>query len=341
MKRISAALLACGLISAVAAHVAITPLRAQEQNGGEDEARQRALYSKIDAYISCLNSVSPRIYQSRERYFSWAPRSGPTGRESIIYGLYTFNTPSDCRQSVEMANDVAPHLPQLESAAHAYVNAVTRLFPLVKEANAYYENDNYKDDQMARGRALHPALVAAFDEFFTTDQQLRNLIDPISDGRARQELTAIEKRGGRKLGFELAALLVDAKTLVNAIRAAPDTARITAALSQFETSLATVTSLDEAARNSGGDGVPSTVLQNAGNFLASAKIFLRRLRDKTPYRDTEQASLRRNFYLSGWMVKGSPPDLAQSYNGMIETHHDDTLSQSLKWIPLAPADGGR
>ncbi|MCL2714715.1 MAG: YiiG family protein [Alphaproteobacteria bacterium] len=341
MKQISAALLACSLLLAIASQAAVRPLLAQEQSGGEDEARQRALSSKIDAYIRCLNSYSSTIYESRERYFKWAARSGPTGKESHIYGPYAFGTSSACREPVELANEVAPHLSQLESAAHAYVSTVTRLVPLVKEASAYYENDNYKDDNMARGRALHPALVAAFDEFFSADQQLRNLLDPVSDGRARQELTAIETSGGRKLDFEVAALLVDGKTLVNAIRAAPDEARITAALSQYETSLGTVTSLDEAARNSGGDGVRSPLLMHAGNFLASAKIFLRRLRDKTPYRDTDQAALRNGFYSRGWMVKGSPADLALSYNGMIETYNSNTITQTLQWIPLAPADGGR
>jgi len=341
MKRIFAALLACGLLSAIASPALITTALAQEQKSREDDARQRALYSKIDAYVRCLNSVSERIYQSRERYFSWAARSGPTGKESNIYGLYTFNNPSGCRESVEIANEVAPHLPELEAAAHAYVTAVTKLFPIVKEANGYYENDNYKDDHMARGRAMHPLLLAAFDEFFAADQQLRSVIDPVSDGRARQELAEIENKSGRKLDFELAALLLDAKALVNAIRAVPDTARITAALSQYETSLATVTTLDEAARNGGGKGVNWTVLQDGRNFLASAKLFLRRLRDRVPYRDTEEASLRHGFYLSGWMVKGSPADLARSYNSMIDAANRDAVSPAPKWIPVAPADARR
>jgi len=343
MKRISAALLVCGLLCAAAQQHPVPSATAQQRNQEPGQAQdpadasQRALFSKIDASVICLNTLSERIYQSRDLYFSWAARSGPTGRESNIYGLYTFDNPADCREAVEMANDVAPHHPQLEDAASAYVNVVTKLYPLVKEAETYYANKNYQDDHMVRGRALHPPLLAAFDEFFAADQKLRDLIDPANDSRAHQRLAAIEKQAGRTLSYEVAALLFDARTLVNAIAAAPDTARLAAALSQYETSLTTVSTLDEAARNNGGRGIASTMLNDARDLLANAKIFMRRARDKTPYSAPDQMILR-DFHLSGWMVKGSLPNLARSYNRMIDATNSGTISPTLKWIPLAPAD---
>ena len=39
---------------------------------------------KINAYVGCINRLSARSYDSRARYFSWADKSGPTGRERII-----------------------------------------------------------------------------------------------------------------------------------------------------------------------------------------------------------------------------------------------------------------
>ncbi|MGB8444414.1 MAG: DUF3829 domain-containing protein, partial [Pseudolabrys sp.] len=44
----------------------------------------------------------------------------------------------------------------LEAAASAYAKAVAKLEPLLKEADDYYTQENYKDDKMAKGRALHP-----------------------------------------------------------------------------------------------------------------------------------------------------------------------------------------
>jgi len=236
-----------------------------------------------------------------------------------------------------MVNDVAPHHPQFEDAARAYVSVVTRLYPLVKEAHTYYRDGNYKDDNMDRGRALHPLLVAAFDDFFAADQKLRDLVEPVNDNRAQQNLAYLESRAGRNLSYERAALLVDAKTLVNALRGAPDMPRLTAALSQYETSLTTVSTLKEAARNNGGNALYSLALSDAGTLLSNAKVFMRRLRDKTPY-DTGDRFLLRHFNSGAWMVEGSLPNLALSYNSMLDTTNRETTSPSLKWIPLDPAD---
>jgi hypothetical protein len=42
---------------------------------------------KLNAYVGCLNRLSSRSYESRARYFSWAGKDGPTGRERIGNGV--------------------------------------------------------------------------------------------------------------------------------------------------------------------------------------------------------------------------------------------------------------
>ena len=54
---------------------------------------------------------------SRARYFSWVSKNGPTGRERIIYGLYTIYDTADCRKNVENANGLEPRDAALEAAA--------------------------------------------------------------------------------------------------------------------------------------------------------------------------------------------------------------------------------
>ena len=56
-------------------------------------------------------------FQSRARYFSWASKNGPTGKERIIYGTYTIYDTSDCRKNVEKANALEPRDAELEAAA--------------------------------------------------------------------------------------------------------------------------------------------------------------------------------------------------------------------------------
>ncbi len=177
--------------TALAAALASDGASAQGQNATPSEV------TKMNAYVGCINRLSARSYDSRKRYFSWVGKNGPTGKERIIYGTYTIYDTSDCRKNVEKANALEPRDAELESAATAYADAVSKLEPLLKEADDYYSQENYKDDKMAKGKALHPRLVAAWDSFASADKALRNGVDVVSDRRARSE----------KVGGEVLALI--------------------------------------------------------------------------------------------------------------------------------------
>ena len=69
----------------------------------EDDA---ALGAKLNAYIECSNRHSNMALKSRNRYLSWLRSSeqGPTGRESIVYGLYSLYDPADCYTAIATAS---------------------------------------------------------------------------------------------------------------------------------------------------------------------------------------------------------------------------------------------
>ena len=157
-------------------------------------AQTPSLTEKLNAYVGCINRLSERSYDSRKRYFSWAGKKGPTGKERIIYGTYTIYDTSDCRKNVEKANALEPRDAALEAAASAYAEAVGKLEPLLKEADDYYSQENYKDDRMAKGKALHPRLVAAWDAFANADKKLRSGVEAINDKRALEKLAEIEQK---------------------------------------------------------------------------------------------------------------------------------------------------
>ena len=75
MKPFYGAVLAAALLTAFAADMA--------------SAQKSPLTEKLNAYVGRINPLSERSYDSRSRYFSWAAKSGPTGKERIIYGTYT------------------------------------------------------------------------------------------------------------------------------------------------------------------------------------------------------------------------------------------------------------
>lgn len=189
-----------------------------------------SLTEKINAYIGCINRLSERSYDSRRRYFSWAAKSGPTGKERIIYGTYTIYDTSDCSKNVEQANALEPRDAQLEAAASAYADAVSKLEPLLKEADDYYKQEDYKDDKMAKGRALHPRLVAAWDAFASADKALRTGVESINDKRAAERLAVIEQSEGKKARYHVEAVMINAKRVLRSMETdKPNVAAITQA----------------------------------------------------------------------------------------------------------------
>jgi len=192
----------------------------------------------------------------------------------------------------------------LQSVSNTSVAIVSELYPTIKEAERYYGQDDYKDDHMARGKALHPLLVTGFDKFAVTDQKLRQLVDAANKTRSQQHLAAIEAREGRTLRFYSVALIVQAKERADTITGPRDIARISAALTQFEKPINTIRELR---RNSEDDdrSITATLSSNSGAFLRSAKVFMRRVRDKVPYNIAERSTLGFAGGIGDWMVEGS------------------------------------
>jgi uncharacterized protein DUF3829 len=271
---------------------------------------------KLNAYVGCINRLSERAYDSRKRYFSWVGKNGPTGKERIIYGTYTIYDTADCRKNVEKANALEPRDAALEAAASAYVEAVSKLEPMLKDADDYYKQENYKDDKMARGRALHPVLVAAWDAFASADKALRGGVEAINDKRAIEKLAEIEGKEGRKARYHVEALMIQAKRVLRTQDAAtPDMAAITQALNEYES---LVKATEQVSATDGDAKIGSMFISSAKSYLTTAKQLMRRIRDKVPYSTGDRMMLSAG---SGWMVEGSPPRLLRDYNQLIESYN--------------------
>ena len=300
-------------------HAAVLALVLSAPLTPEPAAAQTPTFTeKMNAYVGCINRLSERSYSSRARYFSWAGKNGPTGKERIIYGTYTIYDTSDCRRNVEKANALEPREPALEAAASAYADAVSKLEPLLKEADDYYEQEDYKDDKMAKGKALHPRLVAAWDAFANADQQLRAGVEAINDRRALERLAEIESKEGKQARYHVEALMIQAKRVLRTNNTAkPDIGEITKAIADFENG---ITAAEQFARSGIGSGkIGSIFISNAKSYLVKAKQLMRRIRDKTPYSAGDRMMLSQQG--AGWMVEGSPPRLLRDYNQLIEAYN--------------------
>ncbi len=175
-----------------------------------------------------------------------------------------------------------PRDAELEAAASAYVEAVTTLEPLLKEADDYYEQEDYKDDKMAKGKALHPKLMAAWDAFEKSDKALalrhRNHQRPARAGAACGD----RAEGSKKARYHVESLMIQAKRVLRAEDTAkPDVAAITQALNDYEESVKAV----EQFAAGGSDGkVGSFFISNAKSFLttrsSSCAVFATRRRTR-------------------------------------------------------------
>jgi hypothetical protein len=300
------------LVLAAAAAVLLGP------SGSEPAAAQSSpLDAKINAYIGCINRLSERSYSSRQRYFSWVGKGGPTGKERIIYGLYTIYDTTDCKRAVEKANELEPRDVELETAASNYAEAVGALEVLLKEADDYYTQENYKDDKMAKGRALHPRLVAAWDTFAASDQKLRVTIDELQDAMTAQRIAEIERTEGVKDRYHIEAVMLSAKRLMRAQTASQqDVKAIAKALDDFEAILKATETYTDANNDA---KIGSSFISTAKTYLTTAKQLMRRVRDKVPYSQGEKMILDTGG--GAWMVEGSPARLTRDYNQLVSSYN--------------------
>ena len=200
------------LILSVSMTVAQTTAPAR---GVETSDPLAAAIAKSNAYIELLNRTL-RAVESLNRYASWVNmKSGPTGKERYItYGLYSLY---DTRSVISKARDAIskqPVTPDLDASVERYVNAYEALAPIITRAYGYYSRQDYRDDKMAEGKALHTQLVPAATAFLkerdTLERQMRVLTGEIN----QRELAAIEKREGKSSAWHTKSVRIAAVQMI-------------------------------------------------------------------------------------------------------------------------------
>jgi hypothetical protein len=281
----------------------------------EEGSKPSALSEKLQPYIECINRLSQRAHASEARYKSWAAESGPTGKERVIYGVYTIYDPSACAAAVEKAAAMEPKDEALEKSGTAYIAAVKALDLVLKEADNYYAAGDYKDDHMAKGKTLHPKLMAAWQAFDKTDAALRKEVEIRNDQVQLEELAEVEKKEGKQAHYYVLNLMIKAKAVVRTELGdeKPDLSKITEVLSAYEAAIQDIDQYDSANPKQ----IGSLFKSNAKKFLKSGKEYMRRIRDKKPYTSGEKMMLSQQG--AGWMVEGSPASVNRDYNDLVDS----------------------
>lgn len=183
---------------------------------GQDDADEQ-LQEKLDEYIKCLNSLGSAIHQSRARYFTYIPKTGPTGREGYadLYRLPAGAT-ANCSAGVARSKNMPPSDPKLENAGTEFAAAASDIDRLIIEADRYYENKDFRDDKWAKGKLMHPRLMAAWSRFSKADKELHDTLDGITKPLAQRTLARIEREEGKKFRYHRKHVLITSREMVEA-----------------------------------------------------------------------------------------------------------------------------
>ncbi|GLK55458.1 hypothetical protein JOD31_000378 [Methylopila capsulata] len=294
----------------VAALLGCAPAGAQEPaTPPADVAQIQAVITKLNAYVALLNRTL-RASESIARYESWVrAKSGPTGKERIVYGLYSLY---DVRGEIAKAQEAVtaePAMPELDAAMPAYVAAYEALAPIVTEADGYYERQDYKDDKMAGGKALHARLAPAIAAFKAERAKVDALLAVEKAKADVAELAMIEQAEGRKARWHVANVMLRARQAVDLF---PSEEKPVVAMPAFE---AAVLAYAGAVKEM--DAYSAANPNSFFVFESRPRSFLGKLRE---FRDKLQAA-------KGDARKGAGRDLTwlvNDYNTMVSTSQSAT-----------------
>jgi hypothetical protein len=289
---------------------------------GGPQTEDEKLGTKLQAYIDCINSNARDVHRAADRYFDWVdPKAGLTGTEKNVFGLFEVNDPKQCIEGIKAAADLEPDDTELETAGQAFADALGEAASVANEAHKYYDEKNYADDAFAKGKELHPKLMAAFEKFDTADTALRKVVGTQNDALQERDLERVEKEMGKNAMWHNKKIMVLAKKLIRVgdVPAQPelalDMAAFEPALTEFETEVDAAAEYAKA-HKAEVDSVTSysSFLDQASELKKAGKELLRRKRDNKAFTKDELDRLATGPV--EW-VEGSPGKLNHHYNELV------------------------
>jgi hypothetical protein len=297
---------------------------AENAAGGGEVTEDDKLGQKLQGYIDCINNHSSRVHDSVDYYLKWIedPAVGPTGKETNIYTPYEISHPQTCADGVKTSADAEPEDADLEAAGTAFAETLVETAALINDAHKYYDEKNYKDDGFAKGKELHPKLMAAYEKFSAADKKLREIVGTQNDALQERELASVEKEMGKSILWYNKKVMILSKKLMNAgdVEVTPelklDLEAFDPLLKEFETVLEEAQTYAKA-NKAETDSVTmySSFLDAAEQMKKTAKELARRKRDGTGFTKEELDRVA-----SGWnfdSIEGSPAKLSKDYNDLV------------------------
>ncbi|MBA8277351.1 YiiG family protein [Escherichia fergusonii] len=278
-----------------------------------------AVYSeKMNVYIKCFNDLQIPVQRSLARYADWLKdfKQGPTGKESIVYGIYGIQelNIAGCEKGMKRVAALTPALEPIDGIATNYITAAVALGNTINEMDKYYTQENYKDDAFVKGKALHQTLLKNIETFQPVAEFYREAIEESNDRRQFAQLKNIEQREGKTFNYYSLAVMTSAKQINRTISQDKfDTDTVMKKVADLETLVSQAKEADKG-------GMEFSFINSAGEFQLAAKKYVRRVRDNVPYSDSDKDLLQDPA--SGWMVEDSYPAALNQYNELVSDYNN-------------------
>lgn len=215
--------------------------QAKPPEGADDP--DDVLQDKVNEYIRCQNATSSGAWAAYRRYRTSIPKTGPTGRETFAYtGTLPKGSAAVCTTNIAKGKTMPPSDPKLEAAGEVYTKAIVEFDGLMNELYPYFENKDFRDDKWAKGKSLHPKVLAAFGEFSKADTALHETLAGITKPLSQRTLARIEKEDGKRFYWHRLNTLNNAREVLEATNPPQedddiDVTLYTSALTDFEAAL--------------------------------------------------------------------------------------------------------
>lgn len=272
----------------------------------------------METYIRCFNAVDSSVYRSIERYASWLQdvKQGPTGKENIVYGIYSLFTENiiPCNRDIEVVAKLQPPFEPIDSASVTYIHSVVSIARVINPLSKYYEQQDYKDDAFQKGKTEHVKLLSEWETFSAASVAYRAAIEDVNDAAQLTRLEELKKTAEQSFEYHSLSIMVNAKKLNKEIQkdkfSVEEAMKVVAVIQ---------TSIDAAKKQVVSGMDTSEFISAAENYQLAAKQLIRRIRDHEDFNEGDKMMLQ--SALSASMVDGSFSKVMKSYNDMVANYN--------------------
>lgn len=190
-------------------------ISATAQDGSSLSPEDQALGDKLQPFIKCMNGINTILRNEYDGYKSYFQQrdsgnydefhAGDGDFSSSLTGMdYSTNKTMlvQCPLDLDVAIKSEPADSDLDKSGAVYAEALRKLAPVLVDVRTYYDQANYRDDKMKRGRELDAQLRPILTTVEQASDQIGLAIDLRSMTLKAHELLAVEKASGRKYEWQ-------------------------------------------------------------------------------------------------------------------------------------------